>query len=122
MKNAMMWIGGALIFGAEVAMYVGFLVWGNHAFDGLTGWLVGIAAVVTVAAFWMRFLSPKAPQPLQPRIVHLTVREALLILGAAAWFLSGYTVMAIVTLAAAVVGTAISIVWPFVHAEPMAPR
>lgn len=115
MNGPMAWLGGALIFFAELLMYVGLVVFARHLIDGPAGWVVGAGAVVIVAALWMRHLSPKATMPVQPHIVALAVRETVLFGGAAAWYFSGNVVPAVVMVALAVVGTVIGFFRPFVH-------
>lgn len=107
----MKWIGGGLVFLAELGMYFA-LGWLPVArFGGLIGWLVGVAVVVLVAAVWARFLAPKAshPLPMQPALI---VRTLLLASGAAAFLAVGAPVVAIAQIAAIVIGTPLMMVWP----------
>ena len=107
----MKWLGGTLIFLAELAMYVGLFMWGFQTFDTFFRWLVGLAVPLFVSVFWSLYLSPRAPKPLrQP--VKMAVRTGLLLVGAAAFFVIGWTVWGIVTLALIAMGTVIAVRWP----------
>jgi hypothetical protein len=108
----MKWLGGTLVFLAELAMFAGMFWWGYSTFDGYWGWLVGLSVPFFVSVIWSLSLSPKAPRPL-PTPLKITVRLVLLLAGAAAWWLADMHVIAIVTAAFAIIGTAIAKRWPF---------
>jgi hypothetical protein len=107
----MKWIGGTLIFLAELAMYVGLFLWGFLTFDTFFRWLVGLAVPLFVSVFWSLYLSPKAPKPLAPGL-KLALRTALLLAGAAAFYVIGWDVWGTVTVILTVIGTLIGLRWP----------
>jgi len=107
----MKWLGGTLVFLAELAMYAGLFWWGYTSFSGYWGWLVGLSIPFFVSVLWSVTLSPKAPRPL-PTPAKVTTRLVLLLAGAAAWWLSDVHLAAIATAASALVGTAIAARWP----------
>jgi len=107
----MKWLGGALVFGAELAMYAGLFWWGYSTFDGYWGWLIGLSVPFFVSVFWSLVLSPRAPRPL-PKTAKTLTRLALILAGAAAWWFAELPVVAIATAASGLVGTAIAARWP----------
>ena len=108
----MKWLGGTLVFLAELAMYAGFFWWGYTNFDGYWSWLWGLSIPFFVSVIWSVSLSPKAPRPF-PRPMKIGVRLILLLAGAAAWWLTDQHVVAIITAAFALVGSYIAERWPF---------
>jgi len=107
----MKWLGGTLVFLAELAMYAGMFWWGYTTFDGFWGWLIGLSVPFFVSVFWSLTLSPRAPRPL-PMPVKVTTRLALLLAGAAAWWFAELQWAAIAAAASALVGTAIAARYP----------
>ena len=107
----MKWFGGTLVFLAELAMLAGLFWWGYKNFDGYWSWLIGLSIPFFVSVIWSVSLSPKAPRPL-PTPLKVTVRLALLLAGAAAWWFADQPIVAILTAAAALIGTAIAWRWP----------
>jgi hypothetical protein len=116
----MKWLGGTLVFAAELAMYAGGFWWGYTTFSGYWGWLVGLTIPFFVSVFWSLTLSPRAPRPL-PTPLKVTVRLVLLLAGAAAWWFADLPVVAIATAASALVGTAIATKWPIDEPRDMEP-
>ncbi len=97
-------LGAALVFFAEIGMYICL---------ALTGWAWGVGFLrivlavllpVVGAALWAIFMAPKAPRKLKmpwlviARIDHIVVASVLA-------FISGYPVLAIVTTALMLIGT-----------------
>jgi len=119
----MKWLGGTLVFLAELAMYAGLFWWGYTQFDGYWSWLFGLTIPFFVSVVWSLSLSPKAPRPF-PTPIKITVRLALLLAGAAAWWLAGNHIVGLATAATALIGTAIAARWPIDTTRPidMAPR
>lgn len=113
----MRWIGGTLIFLAEVAMICA-LVWLANALIGAPlGWVVGLVVAVAVATLWGTYLSPKARRPLAPGAT-LAARTLLLLAGALAFLAVGATALGIAQAAVIIVGTALMAIWPFDEAPP----
>ena len=108
----MKWFGGTLVFAAELAMFAGLFWWGYTQFDGYWSWLYGLTIPFFVSVVWSLSLSPKAPRPF-PTPIKVTVRLALLLIGAAAWWATGNHIVGLATAAAAIVGTVIATRWPF---------
>lgn len=108
----MKWLGGTLVFLAELSMFAGLFWWGYTEFDGYWSWLIGLSIPFFVSVFWSLCLSPRAPRPL-PTPLKITTRLVLLLVGAAAWWLAEQPVVAIITAAFALVGTFIAQRWPF---------
>lgn len=117
----MKWLGGTLVFAAELAMFAGLFWWGYTTFEGYWGWLVGLSVPFFVSVIWSLSLSPKAPRPL-PTSLKITVRLVLLLAGAATWWLADLPVVAILTAASALVGTAIAKRWPIDMPGRVAPQ
>ena len=107
----MKWLGGTLVFLAELAMYAGMFWWGYSTFPHYWGWLVGLTVPFAVSVIWSLSLSPRAPRPL-PTPAKVTTRLVLLLAGAAAWWLADLHLAAIATAASALVGTAIAAKYP----------
>lgn len=107
----MKWLGGTLVFLAELAMYAGMFWWGYTTFDGFWSWLVGLSIPFFVSVLWSLTLSPKASRPL-PTPAKVTTRLVLLLAGAAAWWLTDLHLAGIATAASALVGTAIAARYP----------
>ena len=108
----MKWLGGTLVFLAELAMYAGLFWWGYTNFDGYWSWLWGLSIPFFVSVIWSVSLSPKAPRPF-PTPVKIGVRLVLLLAGAAAWWLTDQHILAIVTGVFALAGSYIAERWPF---------
>jgi len=108
----MKWLGGSLVFAAELAMYAGLFWWGYTTFDGYWGWLIGLGIPFFVSVIWSLSLSPRAPRPL-PTPAKIATRLVLLLAGAGAWWLTGQHIVAILTAAFALVGSYIAERWPF---------
>jgi hypothetical protein len=108
----MKWLGGTLVFLAELSMLAGLFWWGYTTFDGYWGWLIGLSVPFFVSVIWSLSLSPRAPRPL-PTPVKVSTRLVLLLAGAAAWWLADEQVVAIITAAFALAGTYIAERWPF---------
>jgi hypothetical protein len=108
----MKWLGGTLVFLAELAMFAGLFWWGYSTFEGYWGWLIGLSVPFFVSVIWSLSLSPKAPRPL-PTPLKITTRLILLLVGAAVWWLADQQVVAVVAAAFALVGTYIAQRWPF---------
>ncbi|MGC4175091.1 YrdB family protein [Demequina sp.] len=107
----MKWLGGTLVFLAELAMYAGMFWWGYTSFPHFWGWLVGLGVPFFVSVFWSLTLSPKAPRPL-PTPAKVITRLVLLLAGATAWWLADVRWAAIATAASALVGTALAAKYP----------
>jgi hypothetical protein len=113
----MRWIGGTLIFLAEIAMGWALAWLGLALLHEQLGWPVvpafGAAIVVpfAVALLWGTFLSPKARRPLPPGAT-LAARTLLLLSGAIAFLAVGSAALAIAQVAAIIVGTALMAIWP----------
>ncbi len=107
----MKWIGGALVFLAELGMYVALGWYGAEQFDGVLAWVAPVLLVVAVAAIWFQFLAPKARRPLPPA-PQLIVRTLLLAGGAAAFFAVGASALAVAQIAVIVIGTPLMAIWP----------
>jgi hypothetical protein len=110
--TTMKWLGGSLVFAAELSMFAGLFWWGYTTFDGYWGWLVGLSIPFFVSVVWSLSLSPRAPRPL-PTPAKITTRLVLLLVGAAAWWLADQHIVAIITAVFALVGTYIAERWPF---------
>ena len=108
----MKWLGGTLVFLAELAMYAGLFWWGYTTFDGYWSWLIGLSIPFFVSVFWSLCLSPKAPRPL-PTPLKITTRLVLLLIGAVAWWFADQQAIAVITVAFALVGAYIAERWPF---------
>lgn len=91
----MKWIGGLIVFLAELGMFWALMSLGPFLVDGVVGWVLGAAFLVAGALIWSAFLAPKAHQrlPDAPRIVVSTV---LLLAGAGVFFAIGQTTLGIV--------------------------
>ena len=107
----MKWLGGTLVFLAELAMYAGLFWWGFSEFGAYWRWLIGLSVPFFVSVVWSVSLSPRAPKPL-PTPMKIAVRLVLMLTGAAAWWLAGLPILAVATAAAALIGTAIALRWP----------
>jgi hypothetical protein len=107
----MKWLGGTLVFLAELAMIAGMFWWGYTQFDGYWSWLIGLSIPFFVSVIWSVSLSPRAPRPL-PTPLKTTVRLALLLAGAAAWWFADQQAAAVITAAFAIIGTLIAKRWP----------
>lgn len=107
----MKWLGGTLVFLAELAMYAGMFWWGYVTFDGFWRWLIGLSIPFFVSVFWSLTLSPKAPRPL-PTPAKVATRLALLLVGAVAWWFADVYWAAIATAASALIGTAVAARYP----------
>lgn len=107
----MKWLGGTLVFGAELGMFLGLFWWGYSTFDGYWGWLIGLSVPFFVSVIWSVYLAPRAPKPFA-KPVKIGVRLALLLVGAAAWWVMDWTITALGVAAAALIGTAIATKWP----------
>ena len=108
----MKWLGGTLVFLAELSMFAGLFWWGYTTFDGYWGWLIGLSIPFFVSVIWSLSLSPRAPRPF-PTPLKIGVRLILLIAGAVAWWLADQHLVAIITAAFALAGTYIAERWPF---------
>jgi len=108
----MKWLGGTLVFLAELSMFAGLFWWGYTTFDGYWGWLIGLSIPFFVSVIWSLSLSPRAPRPF-PTPLKIGVRLILLMAGAVAWWFADQPVVAVVTGAFALAGTYIAERWPF---------
>ena len=108
----MKWLGGVLVFGAELGMYAGLFWWGYSSFEGYWGWLIGLSVPFFVSVIWSVKLSPRAPKPF-PTPLKIGVRLALMLAGAAAWLVTDWTMTGLAVAAAALIGTVIATRWPF---------
>ena len=113
----MRWIGGGLIFLAELGMPSALAWLGVALIGGALGWAAGIVAALAVALLWGTFLSPKARRPLAPAAT-LAARTLLLLAGAIAFLAAGSAALAIAQAAAVVVGTVLMAIWPVDHPGP----
>lgn len=101
-------LGAPLVFFAELGMLAGLAAWGWHVGDGPMRIVLAVGAPLVVAIVWGAFLAPRARKPLRPHVLAILVRLDLLLLGAAAAWGASITWLAVVTAAAAVVGTALA--------------
>src|SRR6187401_2812784 len=93
-RNGAGWIGGTLIFVAELAMLVAIAYWAFHAFDGVVQWVVGLGVPLAVAVLWGYVFSPKAGVTM-PKAAKLAGRTVVLLAGPAALWASDQTELAI---------------------------
>jgi len=109
-RNGAGWVGGTLIFIAELAMLVAIGYWAFHAFDGAVQWVVGLGVPLAVAVVWGLFFSPKASVTM-PKAAKLVGRTLILLAGPAALWASDQTELAIALAAVIVVGTVLTWGW-----------
>ena len=109
-RNGAGWVGGTLIFIAELAMLVAIAYWAFHAFDGVVQWVVGLGVPLAVAVLWGYVFSPKASVSM-PKAAKLTGRTAILLLGPVALWAADQTELAIALAAVIVVGTVLTWGW-----------
>ncbi|WP_062308044.1 DUF2568 domain-containing protein [Demequina subtropica] len=106
----MRWLGGGLIFLAELTMYAALAWWPVAAIGGILGWPLALLLPIVVGLLWFVSLSPKAPRPIGA-MPTLVARTMLLAAGSLLYASIGATTMLWIHTAAWVVGTPIAVRW-----------
>ncbi len=107
----MAWVGGALIFYAEMSLLVALAWWPVASLGGPLGWALAVALPLTLAVVWGRNLSPRARAPLRP-VPSAIVRTCLLAAGTLLYADLGAGVAMVLHTGAWVVGTPVALRWP----------
>ncbi|WP_062515853.1 DUF2568 domain-containing protein [Demequina gelatinilytica] len=107
----MRWLGGGLVFIAELTMYAVLAWWPVAAIGGILGWALAFLLPIVVGLLWFVSLSPKAPRPIGT-VATLVARTMLLAAGSLLYASIGATAMLWIHTAAWLVGTPIAQRWP----------
>lgn len=101
----------ALSFLLELAMVVGFGVWGYHI-GGMTllKWVLGLGLPLIIMVFWGMFMAPQATQRLGWPWVPI-IAGALFLLAALALYVTGYKTQGLIMAILALINMTLVFIW-----------